>query len=124
MAKKKSYNMKQLVSAVRSHPQLGRGSCSYIDETLTDKELGDLIRTVTIPLLRRKRVSITKDNVISELTGIEHLWREADPDFASIETRKTESSRDVMNRIVKDDPELQKDLALTDTLIDVLRRNK
>ena len=29
----------EIIEAVRNHPEIGRGSCSYVDETMSDEEV-------------------------------------------------------------------------------------
>lgn len=35
---------KLMVAAVRADPKVGRGTCSYVDETLSDDELVEMLR--------------------------------------------------------------------------------
>jgi len=67
----------KLVKVVRSDPYLGKHSCSYIDETTTDKELTGLVRATVRGLLAEGREA-NSSNVLAELTRMENVMREND----------------------------------------------
>lgn len=74
---KQAYSTKELVALVRKDPYLGKGTCSFIDETQTDKELGSLIKEEIHRLHKAGKV-VTKGNILSAMTSLENLWRDVD----------------------------------------------
>lgn len=74
-------NIREMISIVRSDPNIGRRTFSYIDETQTDKELADLILEIVRETPRYKEV--TYDYVLSKLIELENLWREHDAELFS-----------------------------------------
>ena len=58
-----------IITAVRAHPKIGKGSLSWIDETMTDLEVLEEVKEAkaTTPAL-----------AIDHLLWLEKIWREAD----------------------------------------------
>lgn len=58
-------NTKEIVEAVRNHPEIGRGSCHPWDECLSDIELAELIEQFDNP---------TVESVIETGLGVLDVW--------------------------------------------------
>ena len=56
----------EILKAVRSHPEIGHGTCSYIDETMTDLEVLEEVKEAGIT---------TAEQAIAHLVIVEKMLR-------------------------------------------------
>ena len=61
-----------IIEAVRSHPDIGTGSCSYIDETMTTLEILEAVKAAIAP---------TPARAVDHLLWLEKIWREQDEQY-------------------------------------------
>ena len=63
----------KIIEAVRSHPEIGRGSCSYVDETMTDAEVLEELQEADLN---------TPARAIAHLVRVEQICRSVFEDRA------------------------------------------
>ncbi len=64
----------KIIEAVRSHPEIGRGSCSYVDETMTDAEVLEELQKADLN---------TPARAIAHLVRVEQICRSVFEDRAA-----------------------------------------
>lgn len=62
-----------IIKAIRSHPDFGRGTGSIIDETFTDDELIDFFG-LTNYVKGRERQPLSVDEAVADALGTHQLW--------------------------------------------------
>lgn len=59
-----------IIHAVRNHPVIGRGTCSYIDECWTDEEI---MHHINDPVMKWDG---TTAGAVAQLVAVHNLWQE------------------------------------------------
>lgn len=57
----------KMIDAIRNDPKIGRGTCSMVDECMTDEEILEELR---------ERGATTSADAIRAMKGDENAWRE------------------------------------------------
>ena len=61
-----------IIEAVRSHPDIGTGSSSYIDETMSTLEILEEVKDAK---------ATTPERAVDHLLWLEKIWREQDEQY-------------------------------------------
>ena len=64
----------EIIEAVRNHPEIGRGSCSYVDETMSDAEVLEELQEADLN---------TPARAIAHLVRVEQICRAVFEDQAA-----------------------------------------